>query len=168
MSDVIGRLIGIGVMLALIALAVTLGLMLTGQSSAAIAASNLSSVVSTVEETYAGQPSFNGLTNSVATAAGVFPQSMVSGSGSTASVHDKWGGAVTIQADSSNSSEFDLNYAQVPQKACIKLATTLGSSAKLRSLSINGTSQTLPPTVSNATTDCTSTTANTLAWTVAL
>jgi len=128
-------------------------------SSQLQAVSNIQTIVSDTENLYQGQSSgYTGLTDSVGIANKLFPTSMISGT----SVIDQWGGNVTLAADS-NPSFFDITFNQVPQSQCVALATKVGGN-RLQSATINGTSATVPVTISSASSSCTAGKTNTLVW----
>ena len=124
--------------------------------------SELSTIISNVQGLYASQPTFSGLTESVAVQGGVFPSSMVSG----ANTYDPWNGGVTVQEAANRTTEFTVEFDSVPIHACDKLVISYNSS-NLVGLTINGTSVTLPPTISEATQSggCVAT-GNALIWTL--
>jgi len=89
-----------------------------------------------------------------------FPDTLqASVSGSTVTLTDTWGGAVTVTLDSSGLPV--LTYGNVPKEVCI--AALLGSN-NWRSVTVNGTAlASATPTAAQATTACASS-ANTIAW----
>jgi len=133
---------------------------------------DIASLESGVKQLYSGQGSYNGLTNSIAQNAGIFPESMIG----TGTPVDAWQGTVTLESGTSVSAgfggDFAIQFADVSQSACIKLATfQYGSWAQF---SINGTALYAPgnpiapgssPTTL-ASTDCSAGDANTLLWVV--
>jgi type II secretory pathway pseudopilin PulG len=84
------------------------------------------------------------------------PSPMIVGTG----LVNSWGGAVTVTGATN---DFIITTASVPQKECIQLSQ---ASINPVAVSINGTAQTLPLTVAAVTAACTSTTSNTIAWTL--
>jgi len=133
---------------------------------------DIASLESGVKQLYSGQGSYNGLTNSVARNAGVFPESMIG----TGTPVDAWQGAVTLESGASLSADFGgdfaIQFAHVSESACIKLATfQYGSWVEF---SINGTALyapgnpiaagSSPTTLASA--DCSAGDANTLLWVV--
>ncbi len=133
---------------------------------------DIASLESGVKQLYSGQGSYNGLTNQVAQNAGIFPESMIG----TGTPVDAWQGAVTLEPGSSVSADFGgdfaIQFAEVSQSACIKLATfQYGSWAQF---SINGTALyapgnpvapgSSPTTLASA--NCSTGDVNTLLWVV--
>ena len=118
-------------------------------AKASQATSELSTVISNTQGLYANQPTFAGLNETVAVQGGVFPSNMVILSTNTA--YDPWNGAVKVAAAStatqSTPTEFTVEFDGVPVHACDKLAISYNSS-NLVSLTINGNSITIPPTIS--------------------
>jgi flagellar basal body-associated protein FliL len=113
------------------------------------AASELSTVISNVQGLYASQPNFSGLTNTVAIQGGVYPTMMATLSSTSAT--DPWGGNVTVEANSTNNAEFTVEFDDVPEDSCTKLASSYNST-NLVSLSIDGNNVTAfnPATLSSA------------------
>lgn len=123
------------------------------------AVSNAETVLAGVRSTYQGQSGYSGLTTSVALSAGVFPSSMVAGT----SVTDAFGGPVTVAANSTPA-YFDLTYTQVPQKACVRLASAIQGSS-IQSVNVNGTALTPPVNVASASGACKPGATNVIDWT---
>jgi flagellar basal body-associated protein FliL len=121
------------------------------------AASEFSTIVANVQGLYASQPNFSGLTNTVAIQGGIYPTNMATTTSSAAS--DPWGGSATIDVGASNSNEFTIEFDNVPQNACIKMGLSYESS-NLVSLTIGGSSVTLPITPALITTACTTATSS--------
>ncbi len=133
---------------------------------------DIASLESGIKQLYSGQGSYNGLVNSIAQNAGIFPESMIG----TGTPVDAWQGAVTLEPGTSISAafggDFAIQFAAVSQSACIKLATfQYGSWPEF---SINGTALYAPgnpiaagssPTTLAAS-DCTAGDSNTLLWVV--
>jgi hypothetical protein len=72
--------------------------------------------------------SFTGLTNSVAVQAKIFPDNMLSGSGSAAKPINAFKGNVTLAADKTgpsgaDGSSFTITYENVPAAECTKIIT---------------------------------------------
>lgn len=81
------------------------------------AQNNLSTIRTSIQQLFAGQPDYSGLNNSLAISANMVPESMVSGS----NILNAWSGDVTVSTGSS-SSTFSIQYDDVPEEACIKFA----------------------------------------------
>ncbi|CAG9170075.1 type 4 pilus major pilin [Cupriavidus pinatubonensis] len=77
--------------------------------------------------------------------------------------YNVWGGAVTVI---SNGLTHSIGYATVPQDACVKMATKGNKGGVFASVKVNAaTAVTGEYTTAQATTDCSSATANTITWT---
>lgn len=133
---------------------------------------DLATLESGVKQLYSGQGSYNGLTDTVAQNAGVFPASMVG----TGTPLDPWQGPVTLesgdQLSTSDSGDFIIRMTRVSESACVKLATF--QSGSWVEFSINGTTLYAPgdpiasgssPTT-QAASDCTPGDVNSLLWVV--
>lgn len=81
------------------------------------AQSNLSTIRMGVRKLYTGQPNYSGLDTSTAQSAGIFPETMLSGSGPK----NGWNGDVTT-AVASDPTQFKITYNDVPKEPCVKLA----------------------------------------------
>ena len=129
------------------------------------ASSELSTIIANVQGLYASQPSFTGLTNTVAIQGGVYPISMATAA-STEAI-DPWGGQVITEVSSTNINEFTVEFDNVPQDSCTKLASSYNSS-NLVSLGIGGNSVTAfdPATLSAACQTATSSGPTTMLWTL--
>lgn len=82
------------------------------------AQTNLSIIQANLRDTWGGQREYTGMSTANAITAGVFPESMVSGT----NVYNVWNGTVTV-APNSNPVWADITYTNIPQEECIKLAT---------------------------------------------
>jgi hypothetical protein len=129
------------------------------------ASSELSTIIANVQGLYASQPSFSGLTNTVAIQGGVYPSSMATQNSTEAT--DPWGGQVSTEDSTSNTNEFTVEFNNVPQDSCTKLASSYNSS-NLVSLSIGGNDVTAfdPATLSAACQTATSSGPTSLIWTL--
>lgn len=82
------------------------------------AQNNITTIRSSIQQLFAGQPDYSGLTADLARQAGTFPPEMVTSSND---VKNAWNGAVSLSTGSSTTN-FEIQYDDVPQDACIKLA----------------------------------------------
>jgi hypothetical protein len=118
----------------------------------------VSAIQSGVKKLYSGQSSnYSGLDNTVLAAAGVFPSTLAAASNGT--VTNTWDGTVTVTGSNTT---FAIQFTSVPQSVCVNAVSAGGG---WTSISINGTDITLPATPADATTDCSSSSANTIIWT---
>ncbi|MFO5671634.1 type 4 pilus major pilin, partial [Klebsiella pneumoniae] len=81
-----------------------------------------------VKALFTSASSFTGLTNSVAVQAKIFPDNMLSGSGSAAKPINAFKGNVTLAADKTgpsgaDGSSFTITYENVPASECTKIIT---------------------------------------------
>lgn len=129
------------------------------------ASSELSTIIAKVQGLYESQPSFSGLTNTVAIQGGVYPSSMATQTSTEAT--DPWGGQVITEASGTNPNEFTVEFDNVPQDACSELASSYYSS-NLVSLSIGGNDVTAfdPATLTSACHTATSSGPTSLIWTL--
>lgn len=112
------------------------------------AVGSVGQIIGQVDSLYDNNP--NGYQNIALQAlitAGAFPNSMVKGS----TVVDAWGGDVTVQP-SSSAAEFSLEYQGLPKSACERMATI--NSGSITSVSVNGTSMSIPVNPTTAATSC--------------
>lgn len=154
----------IGVVVTIITLAFVGGYIASVFSGTKVAqsASELSTVISNVQGLYASQPDFNGLTETVAVQGNVFPSNMVNLTSDTAV--DAWMGNVTV-TEGSAPTEFTVEFDSVPSGACNKLAMSYQSD-NLVSLTVNGTSVTLPVTPAAVSPICSLSNNNDIIWTL--
>lgn len=82
------------------------------------AQNNISTVRTSVQQLFAGQPDYTGLTTDLARQSGMLPSEMVTGSNN---VENAWAGSVSL-SEGSTSSTFTIEYDGVPEEACVKLA----------------------------------------------
>lgn len=85
-------------------------------------------------------PTYTGLTASLLIQAGKAPQNMVSGTGSTATLVNNWGGAVTVAPANYNGGTANahaITFPSVPRSACNSVVAN--TSANFQAISINGT-----------------------------
>lgn len=117
----------------------------TGQAS-----QDTSKLVTNIQAAYSNQPTFSSLTNTAANANGWTPKDWDATGGS---IQDQWGGAVTVNVDGSDSSEFDVTLTKVSSSGCQKLAAGMTNAV---SESINGSAVSLPIDAATIGTDCSS------------
>jgi hypothetical protein len=129
------------------------------------ASSELSTIIANVQGLYASQPNFIGLTNTVAIQGGVYPSSMATQTSTQAT--DPWGGQVITEVGTNSSNQFTVEFDNVPQDSCTKLASSYNSS-NLVSLSIGGNDVTAfdPATLSATCQTATSSGPTSLIWTL--
>ena len=89
---------------------------------------NIAAIQAGVKALYTSASSFTGLTNSVAVQAKIFPDNMLSGSGSAAKPINAFKGNVTLAADKTgpsgaDGSSFTITYENVPASECTKIIT---------------------------------------------
>ncbi len=93
---------------------------------------NIATIQAGVKALYTSASSFTGLTNSVAVQAKIFPDNMLSGSGSAAKPINAFKGNVTLAADKTgpsgaDGSSFTITYSNVPAAECTKIITAAGN-----------------------------------------
>lgn len=137
-------LLAIGTLLVMFATAAS-----TSKTNQALA--DLTSMVISVQAIYYSHPAYTSLTGTVAVNGKLAPSSMINGT----NLINPWGGAVTLAVNSSNASMFDVTEPNIPSDACSKLTTALGN---IQSVSINGTTVSLPADPAIVTTSCNNTT----------
>lgn len=159
MSEILGAMFKY--LVAIIGVAAVVGTVyiVFGSNRAQAALSDLSQLQSNTQALYSGQPSFASVTNAVAIAANLAPSSMISG----AALVNPWSGAVTINVNAANASNFDITEAAVPADACAKLIVSTPTAVGLK---VNGVAAALPVDAGVATVAC-NTAANTLIFTFA-
>ncbi|MGA3808945.1 type 4 pilus major pilin [Escherichia coli] len=91
---------------------------------------NIAAIQAGVKALYTSASSFTGLTNSVAVQAKIFPDNMLSGSGSAAKPINAFKGNVTLAADKTgpsgaDGSAFIIIYSNVPAAECTKIITAV-------------------------------------------
>lgn len=128
-----------------------------GMDKTSRALSGQTELSANILDVYSGQSNFTSLTNTVMINAKKVPKTMVSGT----SIKNPWGGDVTLAVNGGNVGRFDITQTLVPSDACVKMAT---ANSDIVSLTINGSSQTLPVDAGNAASACSGTT-NTLVTT---
>ena len=91
---------------------------------------NIATIQAGVKALFTSASSFTGLTNSVAVQAKIFPDNMLSGSGSAAKPINAFKGNVTLAADKTgpsgaDGSSFTIIYSNVPAAECTKIITAV-------------------------------------------
>lgn len=91
---------------------------------------NIATIQAGVKALYTSASSFTGLTNTVAVQAKIFPDNMLSGSGSSAKPINAFKGNVVLDAASTGpsaaaGSSFTIVYAGVPAAECVKIVTAV-------------------------------------------
>ncbi|HGY8314653.1 TPA: type 4 pilus major pilin, partial [Escherichia coli] len=89
---------------------------------------NIATIQAGVKALYTSASSFTGLTNSVAVQAKIFPDNMLSGSGSSATPINAFKGNVVVASADTGPSEatgssFTITYSNVPAAECTKIIT---------------------------------------------
>lgn len=164
MSEILGTLFKY--LLALLAVSAVVLVLYESLSSDKVstAAADVTTLQSNVAQLYGGSPSYGSLSDTVLINASAAPTSMVSGTGTKATLVDPWAGAVTVAEDATTTSDFDITLAAVPQGACTKLASAVASYS---SLTVNGTAETAPVDPGTIAGLCTAGDANTVVFTFA-
>lgn len=93
---------------------------------------NLSTFRLDIKQLYSGEPDFSGLTTDIAVANKIVPNSMLK---STGEVRNVWNGAVTV-ATGTTPTTFTITHNNIPEYACVKLATFQAGSWE--SVKVNG------------------------------
>lgn len=93
--------------------------------------SNIAAIQAGVKSLYAASPSYTGLTTQVGVQANVFPDNMLSGSGSDATPINVFKGEVTLAAAATGPSKtagssFTITYNSVPANECAKIVSSIG------------------------------------------
>lgn len=91
-------------------------------------ANNIATIQAGVKALYTSASSFNGLSTTVAVQAKIFPDNMLSGSGSAVEPINAFKGKVIVEADSTgpsatSGSSFNIIYRNVPAAECTKIVT---------------------------------------------
>ncbi|HAH2526726.1 TPA: prepilin-type N-terminal cleavage/methylation domain-containing protein [Escherichia coli] len=91
---------------------------------------NIAAIQAGVKALYTSASSFTGLTNSVAVQAKIFPDNMLSGSGSSAKPINAFKGNVVVASANSGpsaaqGSSFTITYSNVPAAECTKIITAV-------------------------------------------
>lgn len=118
-----------------------------------------------IRSLYAGQSTYAGLDNTLMTTSNAAPSDMTVGTGD---IRNAWGGDVTVN-DTNTSNQFQITFVQVPNNACVKLATlnpggTGGSG--LAGVNVGGGDLVPPISTASAVASCAGASdSNTIIWT---
>lgn len=132
---------------------------------------NIATIQAGVKALYTSASSFTGLTNTVAVQAKIFPDNMLSGSGTAAKPINAFKGNVTLVAantgpSSAAGSSFTITYDNVPAAECVKIATAAAGNfytTKIGSRTVKAADGTLD--VAATASACSNATSNTLVFT---
>lgn len=123
---------------------------------------NLATIQAGVKSLYTSASSFSGLTNTVAVGAKVFPDNMLIGTGTSASVVNTFKGIVTVVSantgpSSTTGSSFTITYNNVPAAECTKIISAVAGNfyiAKVGSTTVKAAGSSLD--VASTSTACNS------------
>ncbi|ENN9152056.1 TPA: prepilin-type N-terminal cleavage/methylation domain-containing protein [Escherichia coli] len=132
---------------------------------------NIATIQAGVKALYTSASSFTGLTNTVAVQAKIFPDNMLSGSGTTAKPINAFKGNVTLAAaatgpSSAAGSSFTITYDNEPAAECVKIATAAAGNFYITTVGtkvVKAAGGTLDVAATAAA--CTNATSNTLVFT---
>lgn len=102
-------------------------------------AKNIATIQAGVKTLYAGLASYTGLNNTAALGAKVFPDIMISGTGTSATVLNSFKGSVTLAPAATGpsgvaGSSFTITYTGVPNNECTKIIATTAESFYMASV----------------------------------
>ena len=97
-----------------------------GDTKVKNAQENLATLRIGVTNIYSGEHNYSGLNNQVARNAGIKKKKMYNSASGTDEITNEWNGGVTVAEDSSDPKFFTITYSNIPQDACVKLATLTG------------------------------------------
>lgn len=160
MSEVIGSLIKVLLVLVGLGAVVALGPQILGKDRIASHIAHISQASLEVRTLYSTQGNFTSLSNAVVMTGRLAPDAMAT----TGSLRNPWGGAITFAVNTTNSARFNITDQGIPQEACGKIASSIPS---LVGLSINGNAQSLPADAGSLVTAC-GIASNTLIYTFGL
>jgi len=124
----------------------------------------VSMTAANIRTAYSGQPSYNGLTTSVAQNLGLLDEMKVA----AGSYKNSYGGGVTAAATSGDDTSFELTFTQIPLNACVAIGSAdwgYGSGG-LVSLTIGSTGLTATGSLADVGTACAAGgDTNTMKWT---
>jgi len=147
MSEILGTLFAkIVALLSLAAVAAVL-FMVFGSNKIQNTIVDVTQLQTNAQAHYAGQSTFTTLTNAVAIAGKLAPDSMISG---TALVNP-FAGTVKINVNAANAARFDITETKLPADACSKVIVGLPAFVSLK---VNTAPQTLPLDAGAAITAC--------------
>ncbi len=120
MGHILGALGGI--LVGLIVLGGAAGGLYSSFSKSNVAATeeNLILTRMQIQQFYSGT-NYDGLNNTMAIKAGLFPKAFLRGSGTSATAMNAFGGAITLAADTTNS-RFSIKLDAIPEEECMQLA----------------------------------------------
>ena len=132
---------------------------------------NIATIQAGVKALYTSSSSFTGLTNTVAVQAKIFPDNMLSGSGTAAKPINAFKGNVMLAAtatgpSSATGSSFTITYDNVPAAECVKIATAAAGNFYITTVGtkvVKAAGGTLDVAATAAA--CTNATSNTLVFT---
>lgn len=128
----------------------------------------LTMLLMNIRTAYATSPSYAGLTASSAVAYNLAPSDMVTGSGDSATLHNAFGGAVTLSTTNSDLN-FTIKFEGLGKETCASLASTDWGTDGLVSIAANSTTHNvsaLPIPLPTAFNNCNLATAsNSITWT---
>ena len=132
---------------------------------------NIATIQAGVKALYTSASSFTGLTNTVAVQAKIFPDNMLSGSGTAAKPINAFKGNVTLAATATGPSSaagtsFTITYDNVPAAECVKIATAAAGNFYITTVGtkvVKAAGGTLDVAATAAA--CTNATSNTLVFT---
>lgn len=132
-------LLVLGIVAALIVSAFLIYPKAQSSQRAAAEAKNLATIQAGVKSLYGGIASYSGLTNATALGAKVFPDVMISGTGTSADVVNSFKGSVTVAPDNTGpsgvaGSSFTITYTGVPNNECTKIIATTAESFYMASV----------------------------------
>ena len=120
---------------------------LTAARDASNAQNGLAQLSTAVRSTFGARGDFTGLTTELATSLAGFPQHFRSGGG----VIHPWGGAISVNADTTNSRRFTVEFEDVPNRGCTTIAaatTALATAIQIDTTTVD-LSATDDPSTSN-------------------
>jgi len=122
---------------------------------------NIATIVAGVKALYTSTSSYTGITKTILVNAKVFPDNMLSGTGSSATPINSWKGAVDVTAATINNAgdAFTITYNGVPTAECVKMVS--GMAGNFDSVGVNGTNVKASGAALNVATTASSCAANT-------
>lgn len=124
-------LLVLGIIAALIVAAFIVYPKVQASQRAQAESNNIATIQTAIKALYSSASSFTGLDNTVAVRAKIFPDNMLSGSGSSATPINVFKGKVTVGQSSwgpsqTGGSSFTISYENVPTAECIRIITAVG------------------------------------------
>lgn len=107
-----------------------------------VEAKNISTISAGVRALYTGKSNFSGLTDSVALGAKIYPDNMIVGTGTSASIVNSFKGTVMVSSDGEthsgeDDSGFFIKYTRLMPDVCSRLVSAVASS--FYEINVNGT-----------------------------